>query len=213
MPRAARLVASNAPNRDDKLLSWIEKISSNTHRAGEMIRRLRGFTRKLEPRRTIADVNVLVEEVIELMEAETRQHDVRLRWEPAEEAYATVDRVQVQQVMVNLLRNALEAMAANEPQERQVTIVAASVDGMIEISVEDWGEGIPPEDRDRVFEAFFTNKLSEVGIGLSISRSIIEDHGGRLWVSPNLQQGVTFHFTLPMSGVPHASIAHSIRRG
>jgi C4-dicarboxylate-specific signal transduction histidine kinase len=165
-----------------------------------MIRRLRGFTRKSEPRRSTVLVSELVEEVIELLEAETRLQNMRVRWRSCPELYTTVDRIQVQQVLVNLLRNAYEAMASAPPEQRQVTIAARERNDLVEISVEDRGEGIATENIERVFEAFFTSKPNGVGIGLAISRSIVEDHGGRLWLRPNPKQGVTFHFTLPLSG-------------
>jgi PAS domain S-box-containing protein len=202
-----------AQNGDPKVLDWIEKIAANTHRAGEIIRRLRGFTRKSESRRSTVEVGELMEEVIALLEADARLQSVRVRWEePYDKEFVTVDPIQIQQVLVNLLRNAFEAMAGNRPECRQVTIAATADDEFIEISVEDQGEGIAPENFDRVFEAFFTNKSNGVGIGLAISRSIVEDHGGRLWVTPNPTQGVTFRFTLPLVGVPDVHVTESSRR-
>ena len=161
---------------------------------------LRGFIRKSEPRRSTVRVDELVREVVDLLEAEARLQSVRVRWQPAEISYVTVDRIQIQQVLVNLLRNAFEAMAGNPHDQRQITIDAVVRDKQVEITVEDSGEGIAPENLDRVFVAFFTTKDNGVGIGLTISRSIILDHGGRLWVTWNRERGVTFHFTLPMSG-------------
>ncbi len=209
----AQAIASKAPRNDKKLLSWIDKIAVNTHRAGQMIRRLRSFTRKSEPRRSTVEINELVEEVIDLLEAETRLQNVRVRWEHTAAVHATVDRIQIQQVLVNLLRNAYEAMSANRPNERQVTIAAAIREDKIEISVKDLGEGIAEENLERVFDAFFTSKPNGVGIGLAISRSIVEEHGGRLWVRPNSKHGVTFHFTLPLSGAQDVAITdHNGRR-
>lgn len=197
----AQAMASRTPGCDEKVLSWIEKIATNTDRAGQMIRRLRSFTRKSEPRRSTVEVNELIDEVLDLLEAETRLQNIRVRWESTALIHATVDRVQVQQVFVNLLRNAYEAMTANGPNERQVVIATSLNGNKVEISVEDTGEGIAQENIERVFEAFFTSKPNGVGIGLAISRSIVEDHGGRLWVSANPDRGVTFRFTLPLSGV------------
>jgi PAS domain S-box-containing protein len=196
----AQAMASRTPGSDEKVLSWIEKIATNTDRAGEMIRRLRSFTRKSEPRRSTVEVNELIDEVIDLLEAETRLQNVRVRWEASTPIHATVDRVQVQQVLVNLLRNSYEAMIGNGPDERQVVIATNLSHNKVEISVEDVGEGIAAENIERVFDAFFTSKPNGVGIGLAISRSIVEDHGGRLWVSSNPDRGVTFRFTLPLSG-------------
>jgi PAS domain S-box-containing protein len=201
----AQAILSKGSQRDDTLLlSWLEKITINTHRAAEMIRRLRSFARKSEPHRKSCEINELIQEVIDLLEAETRLHNVRVRWEPTQAVYANVDRIQIQQVLVNLLHNAYEAMAANPPEQRRVTIGVTVGQDLIEISVEDLGEGIAAENMDRVFEAFFTNKPNGVGVGLAISRSIVEGHGGRMWVQPNPQRGVTFHFTLPPAGAQNA---------
>jgi hypothetical protein len=208
----AQAITSRLPGTDEKLLSWIERIAVNTHRAGQMIRRLRSFTRKSEPRRSTAEINELIEEVIDLLEAETRLQNVRVCWEAGPTAFAAVDRIQIQQVLVNLMRNAYEAMAAREPDQRQVIILATIRENKVEIAVEDVGEGIAAENIERVFEAFFTSKPNGVGIGLAISRSIVEDHGGRLWVSPNPQQGVTFRFTLPLSGASDVSTTYCDRR-
>jgi PAS domain S-box-containing protein len=193
-------LAGDASAAREKLPAWIEKIAANTHRAGEIIRRLRGFTRKSESRRTEVDVNDLVRDVIDLMEAETRRRNMRVRWQPDKSAQVCVDPVQIQQVLVNLLNNAYEAAADKPPERRLVTVAVKPAADTIEVSVADLGVGIPAKHRERVFEAFFTTKASGVGVGLAISRSIVEDHGGRLWLSPNSRQGVTFHFTLPISG-------------
>jgi PAS domain S-box-containing protein len=208
----ARALAVGPLAGDEKLLGWIERISTNTHRAAEMIRRLRSFTRKSTPKRSTIEISELVDEVIDLIEAETRLQSVRLRWQPQRRDHVTVDRIQVQQVMINLLRNAYEAMSANDASCRIVTIRAVRRDPWLELSVEDNGEGISPPNLDRVFEAFFTSKSEGVGIGLAISRSIVEDHGGRLWVTPNAERGVTFHFTLPLSGENDGAAAHGNSR-
>jgi len=207
-----RAIAAGPREGDEKLLAWIDRIATNTHRAAEMIRRLRGFTRKSEPKRSTVEVNVLVSEVIELLEAETRLQCVRVQWGGAERAFVTVDRIQIQQVMVNLLRNAIDAMAANAPGDRKILIRAQREPARLVVSIEDAGEGIAPENLERVFEAFFTSKSNGVGIGLAISRSIIEAHGGRLWATPNPQRGVTFHFTLPLSGESDGLVANGNHR-
>jgi PAS domain S-box-containing protein len=192
-------LASSTPAAREKLPGWIEKIAANTHRAGEIIRRLRAFTRKSDSRRDDVDVNELVQDVIDLMEAEARRRNMRVAWQPVGATLVCVDPVQIQQVLVNLLNNAFDAATGKPPERRLVTIAAQVAGQMVEISVGDLGHGIPLEIRDRVFEAFFTTKTSGVGVGLAISRSIVEEHGGRLWLSPNRRHGVTFHFTLPIA--------------
>jgi PAS domain S-box-containing protein len=198
-----RAVASQLPDRDEKLLSWIEKIAINTHRAGEIIRRLRGFTRKSKPERSLVEINQLVEEVLDLLEGETRHRGIQVQWQRTTSVRIIVDVLQVHQVLVNLLRNAFEAMVGNPPDQQEVTIALTTTDEQIEISVADSGEGISPENIDRVFDAFFTSKPNGVGIGLAISRSIAEDHGGQLSVVRNPKRGVTFRFTLPRTEGGH----------
>jgi PAS domain S-box-containing protein len=196
-----RAIASGGGDNDAKLLNWIGKIANNTHRAAEMIRRLRSFTRKGEPTRVTLEARELVAETMDLLEAETRLQSVRLKWKPPKGSLPVrVDRIQIEQVLVNLLRNAYEAMAGNQSDDRSVTIAVVRQADKIEVSVQDVGEGIDAENLERVFDAFYTSKPSGVGIGLAISRSIIEDHGGRLWVEANPDRGVTFRFTVPLSG-------------
>jgi PAS domain S-box-containing protein len=205
--------AVRAKNKDntEKMLSWIEQISHNTQRAGDMLRRLRRFARKSEPQRTSVEINELVEEVLELLEAEIRVREICVRWKPIDVTRATIDRVQVQQVLVNLLSNAFEAVAELSPESRQVVLSAEVTDHFLEVAVHDAGGGIPREHRDRVFEAFFTTKSGGVGIGLAISRSIVEDHGGRIWVDPD-GPGSTFRFTLPHETDHVVRTANGVRR-
>jgi PAS domain S-box-containing protein len=203
---------SALPPTTAKLLEWVEKIAANTHRAGEIIRRLRNFTRKSDSRRSTVAVDELVTDVVDLMEAETRRRRMRVVWQAQPCAEVIADAVQIQQVLINLLHNAFEAMADNPDDQRQVTISVHADARVVTVSVADVGSGIVVEHRDRVFEAFFTSKANGMGIGLAISRSIVEDHGGRLWFNANSERGVTFHFALPISGVPHDRVAVSHSR-
>ncbi len=196
----ARALAAGERGSQEKVLGWIEKISNNTHRAAKMIRRLRSFTRKSEPKKLIVDANEIVAETIDLLEAETRLKGFRVRWRSQEPMPVRVDRIQVEQVLVNLVHNAYEAMSANQGDDRVVTLGLQQLGERVQISVSDRGEGIAQDNLERVFDAFFTSKANGVGIGLAISRSIVEDHGGRLWVEPNPERGVTFRFTLPLCG-------------
>jgi|GEM_PF-1257611 len=195
-----RAIGTRENAGDPKLLEWIGKIAHNTHRAAEMIRRLRSFTRKSEPKKSTLDANEIVTETIDLLEAETRLKSFRVRWQPQEPLPVRVDRIQIEQVLVNLIRNAYEAMNANLGEDRFVSLALERQGDRVRISVTDRGEGILQDNLERVFDAFFTSKANGVGIGLAISRSIVEDHGGRLWVEPNPERGVTFRFTLPLSG-------------
>jgi signal transduction histidine kinase len=108
------------------------------------------------------------------------------------------DRIQLQQVMVNLILNAVEAMSGSHEGSRQLVISTEEDEANgVRIAVQDWGPGLQPESLDRLFDAFYTTKPNGMGLGLSICRSIIEAHGGRLWAKPNLPQGAVFQFTLP----------------
>ncbi|MGD9719951.1 MAG: PAS domain-containing protein [Pirellulales bacterium] len=201
-------LSADSPGAQDKLREYLEKIAANTHRAGEIIRGLRSFTRKGKPHREVIEVDELVREVIDLVDPETRRRRMRIRWKPQSAGSVVADRVQIQQVLVNLLYNAYEAAAGLPSDRRSVTIAAATDGDFAEIAVADSGRGIAHQHVDTVFDAFFTTKPSGVGVGLAISRSIVSDHGGRLWLAENSPQGVTFRFRLPSSGVQHGGITH-----
>jgi signal transduction histidine kinase len=108
-----------------------------------------------------------------------------------------VDRIQIEQVLVNLIRNAFEALE-DEQTDRVVTVTAKRHDGEVRIAVSDRGRGLSPSEQEKLFDAFFTTKAEGMGMGLPISRSIIESHGGELWAAPNSDRGMTFNFTLPL---------------
>jgi len=166
-------------------------------RAGDIIDRIRAHIKKAPPRKDRFDLNEAVTEVVELARSVITRHGVSLRLQPAEELSAIHgDRVQLQQVILNLILNAIEAMSSVEgPRELLISTEQRETNGLV--SVGDSGPGIDPEKLERVFEAFYTTKSSGVGIGLSICRSIIDAHEGRLWIEANTPRGVTFHFTVP----------------
>jgi two-component system sensor kinase FixL len=111
-----------------------------------------------------------------------------------------IDDVQIQQVLVNLIRNAVDAMSETQRDRRSLTITTSRTpNDMVEVSVSDTGKGVTDEAGDQVFDAFFSTKSEGMGMGLAISRTIVESHGGRLWLTPNAERGVTFHFTLPIA--------------
>jgi C4-dicarboxylate-specific signal transduction histidine kinase len=118
----------------------------------------------------------------------------------------------LEQVLVNLLRNAFEAMSDNPPEDRHVKITVVSTGARIEVAVEDQGGGILPEHHDRVFEPFFTTKSTGVGIGLTICRSIVEDHGGRMWVESSRPRGAMFCFTLPLGSASNVAVSNGLDR-
>jgi signal transduction histidine kinase len=181
-----------------RLIEVIEEISEQALRAGEVLRRIREFVRSGELHRERLDPNELVREAVRLAEAEARRLGVTIRLDPSPGAPPVdVDRIQVEQVILNLVRNGFEAMedTAKGPRELSVRTERTAL-GDIEIAVHDTGGGLPADVTARIFDPFFTTKPDGLGLGLAISRSIIEAHGGRLWTS-NGSGGATFHFTLP----------------
>jgi PAS domain S-box-containing protein len=181
------------------LLGAAEQIAAEALRAGEVIRRLRDFVRRADAKRERCDLNGLVREAAHLVEPDARGAGIALRLALAPGlALVEIDPIQVEQVLLNLMRNGLEAMAGSDASSHELLIETAGVaDGGVDVRVRDTGPGVPPEVADRIFDAFFTTKSSGLGMGLSISRSIIDDHGGRLWMCPNPERGTTFGFTLP----------------
>lgn len=181
----------------EKLAEGLGKISEQALRAGDIIARTRTFATKKAPRQETVDVVALLEEVLRLLEPEIRQRRVTIRFDPPRHLPPVLaDRVQIQQVLVNLLLNGTEALESIH--DRVLSIVVSVVeDSAIEIAVRDSGRGLETNGED-IFEPFFTTKPDGLGMGLAISRSIVEAHGGRLWATPNAERGTTFHFTLPL---------------
>jgi signal transduction histidine kinase len=153
--------------------------------------------------RELIDVNELIREMVVLLRSEASRYSISIHCELANDlAKITVDRVQLQQVFMNLMLNGIEAMKDMDPGG-ELTIKSQQADSQLVISVRDTGAGLPPEKTGQIFDAFFTTKPQGIGMGLPISRSIIESHGGRLWVGPNSGRGTTFQFTLPSEGTLH----------
>jgi signal transduction histidine kinase len=173
-------------------------VIRNAKRAADIINRIRSISKKDESKRQLADVNGLILEMIALLRSEANRYSVSVRTElSAELPRVMADSVQVQQVLMNLIMNGIDAMR-DVDREREITIRSQWADNrMLMISVSDTGVGLPPQEFDRIFDAFFTTKPHGIGMGLRISRSIAESHGGRLWAVENSPRGATFHFTLP----------------
>ena len=184
----------------------VERIVQDGARAAHIIDRLRALYTKSSPKREPLDFNEIVQEMVELLRGEADRYEVSIRTELAPDLTAVrADRVQLQQVLMNLMLNGIEAM-----QETGGVLTIRSQpneDGGVLISIGDSGVGLPPEKEDQIFNAFFTTKPEGSGMGLAISRSIIESHGGRLWATANDGRGATFHFTLKMAvgDVKHAA--------
>ena len=173
----------------------------DAHRASEIITRIRAMTRNAPPVQLAVDIKNVIADVLSFARGELLAKGVSVRLALLESLPGIVgDRVQLQQVMLNLVMNAVEAMASVTDRERVLAITSQRADdGSPIVTVEDSGPGLDAANLDRIFDAFFTTKPGGMGMGLSISTSIVEAHRGRLWVSPNLPHGTAFHVKLPVA--------------
>jgi C4-dicarboxylate-specific signal transduction histidine kinase len=174
-------------------------VVGDADRAGEIIDRIRDHIRKAPPRKARFDLSNAIDEVIVFGRSAITKNEVLVQTRLAEGLFPVQgDRVQLQQVILNLVLNAVEAMGAVEagPRELLISTEQTEANGVL-VAVRDSGPGIDAEHVERVFEAFYTTKTSGVGMGLSICRSIIDAHGGRLWADANEPRGAVFQFTLP----------------
>ena len=180
------------------LLPVLEQVAAQAERAAAIIRRIRAFIRKEEPRRAALDFNKIMRETAGLMAADAEREGVRLVLDLAEPLpRVRADAVQIEQVIVNLVRNAIEAMAEATSPVRQVTLRTTRAAGdTVEIAVEDTGPGLPRGEGERMFDPFFTTKADGLGLGLSISQGIVEAHGGRLTATAGPNGGAIFQFAL-----------------
>ena len=192
-----RWLAGEAPNLDEAREA-ARRIIRDGKRAGEVIARTRALSRKTETEKERLDLNEAIQEVVALVQGEVRRNRVALRLDLASDLPPVLgDRVQLQQVVLNLLMNGIEALSAvgDRPRALVISTQSGAVD-QVRVTVQDSGSGLDPQSLDRIFEAFYTTKRGGMGMGLSISRSIVENHGGRLWAVANAGPGATFQFTL-----------------
>ena len=189
----------------------LDRIVTDATRAGDIISRVRELTKKAPARRESVDINEAIREVIELTRGEAVKADVSVQTDLAEGLpLVHGDRVQLQQVNLNLIINAIEAMSGTAEAPRALLISTGQAEpGDVLVAVRDSGPGLAAEAPERFFEAFYTTKPNGLGLGLSICRSIIEAHGGRLWASANVPRGAAFHFTVP--GCPRRGARQAIR--
>ena len=195
---ALRFLAGDPPDLAE-VREALECVVNETYLAGDIISRIRDQIQKVPPRMEGVDLNDAIEEVIALVRGELSKNRVSVSTQFAEGlSLVHGDRVQLQQVMLNLVLNAIEAMASIDGEVRELVISTDSSpsEGPV-VTVGDSGPGVAPEDRERIFDSFHTTKASGVGIGLSICRSIVNSHGGRLWADAHQPRGAIFRFTLP----------------
>jgi PAS domain S-box-containing protein len=192
-----RWLAGEIPNIEEARAAAM-RIVKDVKRAGEIISRIRQLFQKGTSQRELVDVNEIIREMIVLLRGETTRYNILVGTDLAADlSRFMADRVQLQQVLMNLMINSIEAMKdAAGPRELHVRSQSAEGSQLV-VSVSDTGVGLPPQHADQIFDPFFTTKGDGTGMGLRISRSIIESHGGRLWASDNSSHGASFHFTLP----------------
>ena len=196
---AAQRWLSNTPPNLDEVRAALKNIVKDSHRASQVIGSVRAIFRKDRRGNDRLAVNDVIEDILTLVRGEIRKYRILLKVKlPSDLPHVIADRTQLQQVIMNLTMNAIEAMATIMDRERLLIIQSYAHDvGNLEITIEDSGSGINPSEKDRIFEAFFTTKSEGMGMGLFICRSIVEAHGGRLWASPGAHRGSVFHIVLP----------------
>src|SRR5262249_21509204 len=167
-------------------------------RGGDVMGRIRALVKKNGTEQASLDINEVVQEVVGLIQSEIQKNGVVLRMQLAADVLPVLgDRVQLQQVIINLVMNGIEAMSAVTDRSRELLIRSRQHESdKVLVAVQDSGVGLDPEIMKRIFDAFYTTKAQGMGMGLAISRSIIENHGGKLWAVPNDGPGATFQFTL-----------------
>jgi two-component system sensor histidine kinase DctS len=183
-----------------ELKDALGKLGVQAQRAGSIIRRVHDFVRKSEPKLAPCDLAEVIDDSIGFIDAVARSLNVRIvRVIQGMRPELMADGVMIEQVLLNLMRNGIEAMSDTAPEIRCLTIKLSQIDRHMQISVVDRGPGIPPEVKEKLFTPFFSTKAEGMGIGLNICRSIIEFHHGRLWVEDNPEGGTIFVITLPIT--------------
>jgi PAS domain S-box-containing protein len=195
-------LAAEPPNLEMARRAF-ERIVRDGRLAGDILDRIRALIKKTSPRRELVDINEVISEMLVLVSAEAKRNDIVVKIDLAETVpVVSADRVQIQQVVLNLIVNAVEAMTADSAEPHDLTVVSGTdSSGYAMIAIGDSGPGLTAEHREHVFDAFHTTKSNGLGMGLAICRTIIESHGGSIWVTPNQPRGAMFKFTLPGSGV------------
>jgi C4-dicarboxylate-specific signal transduction histidine kinase len=176
----------------------MERVSSNARRASEVILRIRAWTRKSVPKYELLDIEAVLTDSLTLLDREIYHHRVNIiRYTEGRSLHVSGDPVQLQQVVINLIMNGMQAIESADGQTRDINVRTRHMDQTIVVEIEDSGTGIGEENKAILFDAFFTTKENGMGIGLCICRSIIEAHGGKIWGECKGKQGATFSFALP----------------
>jgi PAS domain S-box-containing protein len=198
-----RWLARDHPDLEEAREAASRMVKDAT-RAAEIISRIRLLFKKGTPERTLVDVNEVIREMIVLLRSEATRYSISVRTELASDLPAVMgDRVQLQQALMNLLLNGMDAMKNVDATRELIINSRRAEDEQVVVSVSDTGVGLPPQHADQIFNAFFTTKPDGTGMGLRISRSIVESHGGRLWAADNPPRGASFHLTLPTKAEAH----------
>jgi C4-dicarboxylate-specific signal transduction histidine kinase len=205
-----RWLAGDTPNLEEAREA-VRDIVRDGKRAGEVIARIRALTKRAAPPKEKLDLNEVVREVLALVGDQAKKNNVMIRTQFADDVWPVLgDRVQLQQVLLNLVMNGMEAMTSVGQRDRQLVIATGNIDvDQVQVTVEDSGAGLDPNKMIRIFEPFYTTKSGGMGMGLSISRSILQNHGGRIWATANEGPGTSFHFTVPKYQGEEQDAAHA----
>jgi C4-dicarboxylate-specific signal transduction histidine kinase len=190
-------------NRDVPNLAEVREavtsMMADSRRASDVVRRIRTLFQKSEREKALLEINDVIDDVILLVQREVSTHGIAMRSELSRVRTAVLgDRIELQQVIINLVMNGMEAMATVKDRPRELLIRSHCKDDQVLVEIQDSGTGIAPEHAEKLFSSFFTTKPGGMGMGLSICRSIVEAHDGRLWAAANAGAGATFQFTLPL---------------
>jgi PAS domain S-box-containing protein len=195
------VLAKDAPNLDD-LRDWCREIAVAASRTGAIITRLLKFTQRTESAHEPAELHAILNEAVALVESEVRTTFAEIHRQFSDaESMVEGDRIQIQQVVVNLLQNACQALAMQPLKGRQLTVSTVAAENCMQVTVADNGPGIADGAHAKLFTPFFTTKSDGIGMGLAISKSIVEAHGGRIWATSNNGEGAAFHFTIPKARI------------